>query len=30
VVGGHREVGVTQIYAEQDRGLAQQVMAEVG
>jgi integrase len=30
VVGGHREVGVTQIYAEQDRGLARQVMAEVG
>lgn len=30
VVGGHREVGVTQIYAEQDRELARQVMAEVG
>jgi len=30
VVGGHREVGVTQIYAEQDRGLARRVMAEVG
>jgi integrase len=30
VVGGHREVGVTQIYAEQDRTLARQVMAEVG
>ena len=30
VVGGHREVGVTQIYAEQDRGLARQVMTEVG
>lgn len=30
VVGGHREVGVTQIYAEQDRELARQVMGEVG
>lgn len=30
VVGGHREVGVTQIYAEQDRNLARQVMAEMG
>jgi integrase len=30
VVGGHREVGTTQIYAEQDRELARQVMAEVG
>lgn len=30
VVGGHREVGVTQLYAEQDRGLARQVMAEMG
>jgi integrase len=30
VCGGHREVGVTQIYAEQDRELARQVMAEIG
>ncbi len=30
VCGGHREVGVTQIYAEQDRTLARQVMAAVG
>ena len=30
VCGGHREVGTTQIYAEQDRDLARQVMAEVG
>jgi len=30
VCGGHREVGVTQIYAEQDRELACRVMAEVG
>ncbi len=30
VCGGHREVGVTQIYAEQDRDLARQVMAEAG
>jgi integrase len=30
VVGGHREIGVTQIYAEQDRELARQVMGEVG
>lgn len=30
VVGGHREVGVTQIYAEQDQNLARQVMAEMG
>ncbi len=30
VCGGHREVGVTQIYAEQDQTLARQVMAEVG
>ncbi|MFO0822846.1 MAG: tyrosine-type recombinase/integrase [Gemmataceae bacterium] len=30
VVGGHREVGVTQIYAEQDRDLARQVMEKVG
>lgn len=30
VCGGHREVGVTQIYAEQDRDLARQVMREVG
>lgn len=30
VVGGHREVGVTQIYAEQDQTLARQVMAEMG
>ena len=30
VVGGHREVGVTQIYAEQDHDLARKVMAEVG
>jgi integrase len=27
---GHREIGVTQHYAEQDRGLARRVMAEVG
>lgn len=30
VCGGHREVGVTQIYAEQDRTLARKVMVEVG
>jgi integrase len=30
VCGGHREIGVTQIYAQQDRDLARQVMAEVG
>jgi integrase len=30
VVGGHREVGTTQIYAEQDRELARQVMVEMG
>ena len=30
VCGGHREIGVTQIYAEQDRDLARRVMAEVG
>ena len=30
VCGRHREVGVTQIYAEQDRDLARRVMAEVG
>jgi integrase len=30
VCGGHREVGVTQHYAEQDRELARRVMAEVG
>jgi integrase len=30
VVGGHREIGVTQIYAEQDYDLARRVMAEVG
>jgi len=30
VVGGHREVGVTQLYAEQDHDLARQVMTEVG
>lgn len=30
VVGGHREVGTTQIYAEQDRELAQRIMSEAG
>ncbi len=30
VCGGHREVGVTQIYAEQDRELARQVMTKMG
>lgn len=30
VCGGHREVGVTQHYAEQDRTLARRVMAEAG
>jgi integrase len=30
VCGGHREVGITQHYAEQDRGLAHKVMAEIG
>ncbi len=30
VCGGHREIGVTQIYAEQDRDLARRVMAQVG
>jgi integrase len=30
VCGGHREVGVTQHYAEQDRDLARRVMAEAG
>lgn len=30
VVGGHREVGVTQMYAEQDHDLARKVMAAVG
>lgn len=30
VVGGHREVGVTQLYAEQDHTLAHRVMAKVG
>lgn len=30
VCGGHREVGVTEIYAEQDQTLARQVMGEVG
>ena len=30
VCGGHREVGVTQIYAEQDRELARRVMAQIG
>ncbi len=30
VCGGHREIGVTQHYAEQDRELARQVMAEIG
>ena len=30
VVGGHREVSTTQIYAETNRDLARQVMAEVG
>lgn len=30
VCGGHREIGVTQIYAEQDRELALKVMAKMG
>ena len=30
VCGGHREVGVTQHYAEQDKSLAHEVMAEIG
>ena len=30
VVGGHREVVTTQLYAEEDRNLARQVMAEMG
>jgi integrase len=30
VCGGHREVAATQVYAEQDRDLARQVMAEIG
>jgi len=30
VCGGHREIGVTQMYAEQDRDLARRVMAQVG
>lgn len=30
VCGGHREVGVTQHYAEQDRDLARHVMREIG
>jgi hypothetical protein len=30
VCGGHREVGTTQHYAEQDRELARRVMAELG
>ncbi len=30
VVGGHREVATTQIYAEEDRTLARRVMAEMG
>ena len=30
VVGGHREVGVTQMYAEQDHTLARRVMADAG
>jgi integrase len=30
VCGGHREIGVTQHYAEQDRDLARKVMNEVG
>jgi integrase len=30
VCGGHREVGVTQHYAEQDRELARSVMAQIG
>jgi integrase len=30
VVGGHREIGATQLYAEADRGLAVKVMAEMG
>lgn len=30
VCGGHREVGVTQHYAEQDKNLAHKVMAEIG
>jgi hypothetical protein len=28
--GGHKEIGVTQHYAEQDRTLAGRVMAEIG
>ena len=30
VCGGHREIGVTQHYAEQNRALARRVMREVG
>ncbi len=30
VCGGHREIGVTQVYAERDLGLAKRVMGEVG
>ncbi|QDU21039.1 tyrosine-type recombinase/integrase [Urbifossiella limnaea] len=30
VCGGHREVGVTQVYAERDHDLARRVMAEAG
>jgi integrase len=30
VCGGHREVGVTQHYAEQDRSLAHKIMAQIG
>ena len=30
VIGGHREVGVTQIYAEQDQGLARRIMEQIG
>jgi hypothetical protein len=30
VCGGHRDVGVTQLYTEQDRDLARRVMGETG
>ncbi|WP_157370016.1 site-specific integrase [Zavarzinella formosa] len=30
VCGGHREIGVTQMYAEQDHDLARDVMAKIG
>jgi integrase len=30
VCGGHREIGTTQHYAEQDRNLARQVMDSIG